>query len=95
MKQTMNRIRILSHSEADFPAPFPAAMLPSTSPGIVTDTAPLTATLEPTSRSTIADVTSLNQCSCLQLQSVSFEVAGGFADKLTKTWPPQLLLNLA
>lgn len=56
----MNRIRMLSHSEAGLPAPFPAAMLSSTSPGMATDTGPLPAPLTPTSRSTIADVTSPN-----------------------------------
>lgn len=54
----MNRIRILSQTEAVFPAPFPAAMLLSTSPGMVTDTAPPPSPLTPTSLSTIADVTS-------------------------------------
>lgn len=54
MKQTMNRIRILSQTGAVFPAPFPAAMLLSTSPGMVTDTAPPPSPLTPTSRSTIA-----------------------------------------
>lgn len=54
----MKRILILSHSEAGFPVPFPVAMLLSTKPGMLTDTAPLPAPLTPTSRSTIADVTS-------------------------------------
>lgn len=54
----MNRIRILSQTEAVFPAPFPAAMPLSTSPGMVTDTTPPPSPLTPTSLSTIADVTS-------------------------------------
>jgi len=53
----MNRIRMLSHIEASFPAVFPEAMLSANSPGMLTDTAPLPAPLTATSRSTLADVT--------------------------------------
>lgn len=54
----MKRIRMLSHNETGFPAPFPAAMPSSTSPGMLTDTAALPVLLTPTSRSTIAADTS-------------------------------------
>lgn len=55
----MNRNLILSHSQVGFPVPFPAAMPSSTTPGMLTDTtAPLPAPLAPTSRSTIAAITS-------------------------------------
>lgn len=53
----MNRIRMLSHIEVGFPAPFPTAMVSANSPGMLTDTAPLPEPRTATSRSTIADVT--------------------------------------
>lgn len=58
----MKRIRILSHTGTALPAPLPAAMPSLSTPssrGMFTDTDPLLpAALAPTSRSTIAAVTS-------------------------------------
>lgn len=53
----MNRIRSFCSSEG-FPAPFPAAMLSSSCPGMETDTDPIPVPLKATSRSTIPDITS-------------------------------------